>query len=177
MLDWTHTTDSIPQDGAAFAQSADLAAREMMAAEFNLLGCHALRLDYTIRPRSDGRYQVSGTLRAEIVQACVVTLEPVTQTIQETFDVTFCPPDQLENDEPEFDALEADDREPLERDQIPVGRVLAQILSLAIPPFPRADGASLHRIEAGQDPDDTAQSPFAALAQLRQPNDKGSGES
>ena len=48
-----------------------------------------------ISPLSGGRFRASGTLKASVVQASVVNLEPVPSSIQESFSVEYWPPEAI----------------------------------------------------------------------------------
>ena len=46
---------------------------------------------FEIVPKSGGRLQVTGHVRARVGQTCVVTLEPIESEIDEEIDLTFAP--------------------------------------------------------------------------------------
>ena len=80
-----------------------------------------------------------------------MTLEPVDSTIEEVFDVTFWP----EEDMPaprggEVDLDEEADPEPIVGGQIDVGRVVFECLAAAVDPFPRRPDATLDRARLSQ---------------------------
>ena len=119
---------------------------------------------------------VEGTIRATATQACIVTLEPVDETIDEEFVVIFAERarEAQEHEPPENEfAAPRELVEPLEGDSIDLGELLAQQLSLALNPYPRAEGAELPEEErrAGETQDeqgsDESANPFAVLKQLK----------
>jgi hypothetical protein len=121
-------------------------------------------------PSALGRYRVSGTLHADIAQACVVTLDPVDSAIDESFDVTFWPEQDMPA--PSGGALDIDeepDPEPIVAGHIAVGRVVFECLAAAIDPFPRLPDAELERrTAAGAEASAGASdSPFAVLANIK----------
>ncbi|MEL6794453.1 MAG: DUF177 domain-containing protein, partial [Pseudomonadota bacterium] len=71
--------------------AATKAERAAIAEAFGLLELAALTFDYSLKAEGDDGWRVAGTLRATVSQACVVTLEPVTGQIRETFDRVFAP--------------------------------------------------------------------------------------
>jgi uncharacterized metal-binding protein YceD (DUF177 family) len=81
----------------------------------------------------------------------------VPQSIDETFDLRFAAGAKAS-------AADPDAPEPLEGDTIDVGAIVADHLSLALDPFPRAAGATY---EPAAQPADAKPNPFAALAQLK----------
>src|SRR5690606_25443207 len=135
LLDWTHTVSDIPEGGLAAVRHATPEAREKIAEALDLISCDRLAARYEIKPLSQGRYLLAGTLEAEVTQACVVTLEPVETLVTEPFEVEFRPGLPEVAGIPEFDALEARDIEPLEGQSIPVGRIVYEHLASAIPAY------------------------------------------
>jgi hypothetical protein len=91
-------------------------------------------------------------------QACVVTLDPVLQRIDEPVAWRLLPAGM----EPSDGDDDPDDIE-TEASVADLGEALAQQLSLALDPYPRAPGAEVP--EAYRP--DGASGPFAALARLR----------
>jgi len=168
-LNWSHSLGEIPESGLTAERHATPAARAEIAAALDLLACKRLQARYKVTPLSQGRYLLEGTVEADVVQACVVSLEPVESRIAEPFEVEFRPwPSGVSV--AEFDALEAIDIEPLEGDTIPVGRIVYEQLASAIDPYPRKQGATLEQpaSEAAEMREEAG--PFAVLKQLKPKN-------
>lgn len=171
-LDWTHLTTEIPQSGRHAERQATAAERTAIAEQLDLVDCRSLTVTYHIRALSGGRYRVDGRIAAEVVQACVVTLEPVVGGIDEPFDVTFIPdgePQQAGSSEREI--LSEPDVEPLCDGRLEVGRVVFELLASALDPYPRKPGADLAEVAppsllAG-DVGAATPNPFAVLAKLK----------
>lgn len=149
--------DRVPARGLDIDVQASEAERSALARRFELVELPALQAAVSVRPGMGGVWAVSGRLRAEVVQSCVVTLDPVPQSIDETFEVRFAAGAAGSPDDPEAP-------EPLEGDTIDVGAIVADHLSLALDPFPRAPGATF---EPAAEPADARPNPFAALEQLK----------
>jgi hypothetical protein len=168
-LVWDHAPHEVAQSGLSRKRVAAPDELARIARALDLLACSSLAADYTITPGSLGRYHVSGMLRAEIEQSCVVTLEPVASVVEERFDVTFWP--EAEMPAPAGGALDMDeepDPEPMLGGQIGVGRVVFECLAAAVDPFPRQPDAALD--VAAAPPEGAAgraQSPFAVLANVK----------
>lgn len=169
-LAWSYATQDIPERGLADERRASAGELAAVARALDLLACNSLAAAFTIMPTVDGRYHLAGRLRADIVQACVVTLDPVDNAIDEPFDVTFWPEEQMPA--PAGGALDIDeepDPEPIAAGQIAVGRVVFEHLAAAIDPFPRKPDAALDRRSAagaeGASP--ASGSPFAVLASIK----------
>lgn len=163
-LDWTYGIGEIPESGLSAERHATPAARAAIAAVLDLVACDRLEASYEVKPLSQGRYLLQGTVVADIIQSCVVTLEPVESRLVEPFEVEFRP--GAPSGVAEFDALEVRDIEPLEGGVIPVGRIVYEHLASAIDPYPRKEGVVLEPLSSGSDGDQDA-SPFAVLKQLR----------
>lgn len=150
----------VPAGGQALRLEADPEQCAALARRMGILAVHSLTAELTLRPVEQGRIAVTGRLRAEVEQECVVSLEPVRQRVEE--DVAW--------------RLLPDGMEPSDGDDDPddiegpggvadVGEALAQQLSLALDPYPKAPGA-----RRPDDPGDTGpHGPFAMLAKLKRP--------
>lgn len=102
--------------------------------------------------------QADGQLKAEVVQSCVVSLEPVDQEVLEQFVVRFVPAGRESDDaDPE-----APDEIPYEGSIIDLGEAAAEQLALALDPYPRLLDAELHPAAL-----DEAVNPFGSLSALR----------
>ena len=98
--------------------------------------------------------RVVGEIAADLTRECVASLEPMHETVAESFEIDFSriPP---ETEEEDLDAPEY-----LDGASLDLGELLVQQLSLAMDPFPRKEGAqSLAEAYAPQE----KVSPFAAL--------------
>ncbi|MET4103090.1 uncharacterized metal-binding protein YceD (DUF177 family) [Roseovarius sp. MBR-78] len=165
--------------GHRFEIVPDKGARAALAARLDLIELRKLRFEGEITP-DDGRgWRLDATLGATVVQPCGVTLAPVATRIDEAVTRRYAPdatpPQALPGDEIEMP--EDDSIEPLGA-VIDLDTVLAEALALALPPWPRSEGATLGAMAAGPvgaTPEDAAapRRPFAGLAGLR---DRLSGE-
>lgn len=136
---------------------ANEAERAALARRFDLVAIERLAAEVALEPAPRGAVKLVALLDAEVVQTCIVTLEPVPARVTERFEVIFAP----EIDE-EAELIVDEDAPvvvPLEGESVDLGEAVAQQLSLALDPFPRKPDAALPG-EAGEG----AASPFAALA-------------
>src|SRR5262245_49552688 len=62
---------------------ANAQERAALAAFYRVDDIAALSLDYSLDPLPSGRYRLTGRLEARLTQLCVVTLEPLPETIGE----------------------------------------------------------------------------------------------
>lgn len=120
----------------------------------------------TVKRLSASRFAYEARVTAEVVQPCSVTLEPVRQTIGLRFarelhltharrraEPVDIAPGQGEDDLPEE----------VESSRYDVAGPVLEEFSLAIDPYPRAEGATFEAPDAEKPP-----SPFAVLARLKQ---------
>ncbi len=145
---------------------ATAAERDALAARFGILSLEALTAQVTVKTAVSGEIVVEGHLEAEVVQECVVTLEPVRETINADFDQRYT----LAPVEPTADLVirpdESEPPEPIIGDSIDLGELVAEFLSLAINPYPRALDADAQAAQYQSETPD--EGPFAALAKLRE---------
>lgn len=123
-----------------------------------------------IRPLGREDWVLEGHLTAEVVQPCIVTLDPVTTHISEDVERRYLAnPPELPAEEAEIP--EDTDAEPL-GSTIDPGAVMAEALALAMPLYPRAEGVEVGEqvfTEPGVAPmRDGDVKPFASLAELRE---------
>lgn len=149
---------NVPAGGLDLRLEADARSRARLAARLGLLSLGMLDAELRLVPEAEGRIGVRGRLRAELEQACVVTLEPVAARIDAPVAWRLLPAGM----EPTDGDDDPDDIE-TEAGVADLGEALAQDLALALDPYPRAPGAE---VPAEYLPDD-ASGPFAALARLR----------
>jgi uncharacterized metal-binding protein YceD (DUF177 family) len=124
-----------------------------------------LRFRGVLRPEGAG-WVLEAELGATVVQTCVVTLDPVTTRIDQPVRRLFLPGEPNAAEVEVLPDGEEDEVEPL-GERIDLGLVAIEALALALPPYPRKDGATLP--EGADMPDDaeTARRPFAGLAAMR----------
>jgi len=160
----------LPQNATVtFDISPDAEARALIAAELELSALRKLRFAGKITAQGRRDWLLEGTLGATVVQPCVVTLEPVTTRIDTAVRRLYLAkmevPEGAEVEMPEDDTAE-----PLGA-VIDPEAVMIEALELALPLYPRSEGAELGEAvftEPGkQAMRDEDTRPFAALASLR----------
>ena len=137
----------------------------------------------TVAPDGTLDWRLDGKLGATVVQSCVVTLAPVTTRIDRTVVRRFLAdmPDlgavnTDESPDEEIEIPEDETAEPLTA-TIDLARIMAEALALALPDYPRADGAEIENAvfaAPGTVPlEDKDLKPFAGLAALKARMDGG----
>jgi len=140
----------LPQKGMPVTIAATEEQRKELAAIHELLDVQRLQAQLLVAPWKRNGIRVSGNVEADIVQACVVTLEPVPDHIDEEIDSLFLPQDSKlgrlgfeGGGEIVLDAEGEDSPEVFEGDSIDVGALAEEFFGLAINPYPRKEGAAL----------------------------------
>lgn len=153
---------------------ADERERAALAELWDIVGVQALSAELKMRRWKKDGVKVIGTVHAEVTQACVVTLEPVPQVIDDEVEEVFVPEGSPlarmpANDAGEivFDAEGPDLPEPFSGDEIDVGALVAEVAALALDPYPRKVDASFGGHVESDAADDRKPSPFAVLKGLK----------
>ncbi len=176
-LDWIDETRELGAGGRATTRRASAEECKSVAAALGILACNNLVFDYTLKPIADGRYRLKGTLKADVTQECVVSLEPVPATIEEEVRIEFWPPHLLAERRVngEHVILGETDPEPIgQPGRIETGRIAFEVLSAALDPYPRKEGVEFHHVDPEDDVAAAREHPFAVLAQLKQQKPEGS---
>ena len=167
---WSETVVvlQIPEGGLHRELEATPRQREALAALGDLGGVHSAKASFDLHHAGDGRVHVTGRVRAEVCQTCVVTLDPVDNIVDEPVDLMFMPPDQIRDladlVEEDGEADSGDPPEPINNGLIDLGQIAADALFLGLDPYPRKPDAVF---AAPRDADDPEQHPFAALKALK----------
>ncbi len=158
------------EDGDYQRQSIDADAEECqaLAGWFSIAGVESLHADILLKRH--GRQVLAETeVTARIEQTCVVSLQPLKLTVEETYTRAFDPdvrPSGEFDETIDLDPGSEDPPEPLVDDVIDLGKMVAEQLGLALDPYPRAKGASIDpryvEVEAPK-----RDNPFAALKGLK----------
>jgi len=142
--------------------AADEAERTALAGRFQLVALDRLEARVALTRLPGGLLRLTGDLSADVVQECVVTLEPMATRVEDRFTLLY----GHAQDEAGEVVLsgEAELVEPISGGVLDIGEAVAQQLSLALDPYPRRPAASLPA--PATEPGDA--SPFAALAKWRE---------
>jgi hypothetical protein len=170
--------DDVPETGRHVDLEASADVRAALAKPAGVDAIEALSASFDVTRRGREGLHVAGRVRARVRQTCVVTLEPVVNTVDEEVDVDYVPPKETRGEvrkspqviDPEEDDVaqsSPDAPEPLIGNSVDLGAVATEFLILGIDPYPRKRDAAFEAPAPAQDP---AAHPFAALAGL---NKKG----
>jgi len=147
----------LPAEGRHYRVSPTPEQRDEIAQRLGAVAIDAFEGEAVVRPAPGGA-MVEGCVRARLVRHCVVTLDPVEETVEEPFTVRFrredaaAPAEEIE--------IDADTPEPLDPAGIDIAELLVQQLALAMDPYPRRPDAAFDAAEFGGAAET---SPFAVL--------------
>ena len=157
---------AIPPSGHDVQFEATDSQCEALAAAYGLVGVTSLSAMINLERRKTGAF-VSGRIAGNIVQNCIITLEPVMQSIEETVEVEFIAAGvDGRSPEVEFDPQGPDRPDLLEDGIADLGALVEEHFVLAIDPYPRREGVEIpvaYRPPAASGAD----SPFSTLLALR----------
>ncbi len=154
----------IPPEGRQEHLRATPAECAALALRFGITAVNRFSADLLLKPEPGGGVAIDGRIAAEVMQDCVVTLEPVVQQVDEPVHLRILGPGEECSEDPE-----APDEVEAPGGVADLGEALAEQLALALDPYPRAPGAVLPGEVAG-DPEAAPEppaNPFASLAALR----------
>jgi uncharacterized metal-binding protein YceD (DUF177 family) len=167
---WSATIrlDDVPETGRHVNLEANEEIRVALARPAGVDAIERLTAAFDLTRRGHECLHVSGYVTATVRQICVVSLEPVTNEIDEAVDVDFAPSREItaveSGDEEGHLVRAADDPEPLVDGTVDLGLLATEFLLLGVDPYPRKAGASFVAPASAADP---AANPFAALAGLK----------
>ncbi len=145
------------------------AEQDAVAETLDLISLRKLRAAAELSGLGKRDWKLVMTWGATVVQTCVITTDPVTtrldQTDQRVYLANFQVPQDEEAEMPEDDTTEG------LPDTLDLHGVLTEMIALALPEYPRSEGAALGQsvfAEPGIAPmTDEDAKPFAGLAALR----------
>ena len=166
----------LPAKGRRVKFEASDKEMQAISSSFGLLKVEALSAELHITTwRRDG-VKIEGTLLAKIEQSCVVSLKPVSQTINEDISLIyvrkgskFAKPELDANGELLLDPDGAELPDTFDGTTIDISQLMLEVFALAIDPHPRAEGVSMDEIYQSdeENADERPPSPFAVLAKLK----------
>ena len=160
------SVDKISAGGIEETIKANEKERAALAERFGLLELPKLEARVEVRPtRGGAMFEATGHMEADVVQQCVVTLEPLPAHITQEIGVLFASPEMLETGDARLPIeLNEEETEAVTGGVIDLGELVAQHLGTALDPYPRKPGAAFVEAEYG---DATEANPFAKLVELK----------
>ncbi|MGX1790975.1 YceD family protein [Bosea sp. NPDC055332] len=149
-------------------EQGDLAA---IATFLGVASVEALKVSYSLS-RNGERVKLEGMIKAGLHQNCVVTLEAFPVELNVPVKLDFVPEEEIaamaqpsEDDEIDIEVLLNEEEQPeaIVDGAIDLGAVTLEFLALSLDPYPRKPGVEFSEPA----PETPAESPFAALLQLK----------
>ncbi|WP_190275458.1 DUF177 domain-containing protein [Candidatus Puniceispirillum marinum] len=137
---------------------------DMLLARFDYIAVNDLVAELQIRKVARDCWDIQGRLTADVVQSCVVTGEPLAESVDFTLEERYV---RLIDDTTSVE-VDLDGVEPLKNGFIDLGEMVMQSLALAVTAWPRATGAA----EYTEPEPVKSDHPFAGLAAMKQPTNK-----
>ena len=151
-----------PQAGVEDRLDASPAECAALAERFGIEALKHFSARFTRKPYPGGGLLISGWIKAEPVQLCIVSLEPVAERLDKPFTLVVLPPNGALSEDPDGpDEIQAD-----VTGHFDLGEALAEELSLSLNAYPRKAGAHLS-LKPEEAAEATPRNPFAKLATLR----------
>ena len=153
----------LPPNGIEETLEAKPDERAALARRFDLIDIKSLTAQLAVKPGAQS-IAVSGRLRAEVTQRCVVTLEPIAARVDVEITTHFVPEEKHQEGAGDpFPAEIEDECETFSDGRIDLGELAAQHLAINLDPYPRKKGAALPKTEFGAKTGKPH--PFAGLAE------------
>jgi uncharacterized metal-binding protein YceD (DUF177 family) len=154
------TIETTQEERAAIARLLDLVALDRLV------------FDYRLVPSSGQRIRMTGRLSANVVQTCVVSLDPAPSELDVPVEIEFWPEGAVaaleKSAEEDAGASVLDWPEPIKDGTIDLGKVVYETLATTLDPYPKKAGASFEWSEGQADETGPRESgPFAALERLK----------
>lgn len=161
--------EDVAESGRVVDLAADADTRAAVARTAGLRDLPRLQANFAVSRHGGGGLHVTGHVSATVGQTCVVTLEALTNEVEEDVDLLFVPKPATGGNGGEVDAGNENwgEAEPLVGGRIDLGQLATEFLILGLDPYPRKSDAEF------QPPADPSadEGPFAALAALKKGRD------
>ncbi len=148
----------LPKKGMPVVIEATETERAELAKAHDLVSVDKFRAELTVSAWKRNGVSVEGSVVADIVQSCVVTLEPVVATVDEAISAVFLPEDSKLGRESFnlggeilIDLDGPDSPELFSGDRIDVGALAEEFFGVGIDPYPRKAGTGMPSAPKAQD--------------------------
>lgn len=159
---------SLPAGGRDVEITATEEERAALAQDFALISCDNLVAKFHVSNAGGPLIAVQGTVEADVVQECSVTLKPVTNAVSADISQVYSQKPDRHGAEIDIEVDDADPPEPLEDGEIDFGALAAEHLALNLDPYPRDPSAQfLDMVESDGVEEERPPGPFAALGALK----------
>jgi uncharacterized metal-binding protein YceD (DUF177 family) len=151
--------DRIPAKGSFEKLAAEAKECEALARRMDVPVIHSLSAVLEVRPWRGVGLKVSGSLKVELEQVSVISLEAFKSNLELPVERFYLPPGAPT-------AASEDEIDVIEHGEIDLGEIVAETLGLLLDPYPRKPGEEFDGFDSDGQPEAKI-SPFARL----QPDD------
>lgn len=169
--------EDIGEDGVDLDLAATDKECHALARRIGVDALNALRATIAVRPMGKRLFAADGKFAADVVQTCVITLEPFESTFAEPFERRYRSGRSKQDAASgpiDIDPFADDPPDPVIDGVIDLGEAIAEELVLLVDPHPRKPGASFETQSAQEDDEadaDARNNPFEVLKNWP-PNDR-----
>ncbi|MEP3673207.1 MAG: YceD family protein, partial [Hyphomicrobiales bacterium] len=124
-----------------------------------------------LEKKTTTKFRLTGIMKADVVQTCVLSLKPVKKVIDEEIDITLIPAGEFEEymkrtaDEGILElSLDTNVPDTYDHEVIQLGSFVLEYFALGLDPYPRAENAEIDQSAVKSDRKASA---FASLAALK----------
>ena len=168
------TVSRLKSLGETVKAEADAAQCTELCERLGILAVHGFAIEARLTPWKKTGVRIEGHVSGAVEQACVVSLAPVAEQINEAFALTLVPagsPFARKTDDKDAGELVVDPEgedppEEFEGDEIDVGLYAEEFFALALNDYPRASGVEFSA-HVEDDGSAASENPFAVLAGLK----------
>lgn len=161
----------IDANGTLVSFDAALEERAQLTETLGIEGVESLAGEIHIRPWRKTGFMLDGTMMADVIQTCVITLDPVRERVEARFEQAFLPASDDKGGVPDVEVdfnLETEDPpDVLEGHTLDLLAVLGEHLALNLDPYPRLPGARVDPAYQDEGEAGEKENPFAALKVLK----------
>lgn len=168
---------TLPEAGMPVRFEANEKELSALTRQLGIPAVRSLKAEVLVKRWRGEGVRVTGQLVADVVQQCVVTLDPLDETVREEISATFVPDGSklARVDSPRDDALHIDPEgedipDTFNGDRIDLGALFCETTALGLDPYPRSAGAAVPEDLVLPADEEARVSPFARLATLRPKN-------
>ncbi len=162
---------SMPKKGQFLKITLNADESAAMCAFYNLLGIDSFKAEISITRKTTNKFIIKGSLKALVIQPCVVSFEPVETNVDEIIDTFLIPASEIEHymekaDEEGSLVLDVDEDVPdtYQNDNYDIGALILEYFAIGLTPYPQAENVELDKRKLDVE---KKVSPFAELAQLK----------
>jgi hypothetical protein len=155
-LEIVFAPSKLPKKGERFIGSATKAYMADVAAQLMIMHVEQLSWELVAKPWGKKGFRLDGTIKGVVAQACIVSLDPVVERIEEIVDLRFVPEETVREkprsrgfeEDINFEATPEDEPETYNGDVFDAMPFVIEHLALGLNPYPRAQGAEFVETDA-----------------------------